>query len=165
MPIRRARPEDAMAVARVHVRSWQAAYRGLMPDQYLDGLRAENRAATYDFSGTDPLKPETIVMEDAGSIVGFATTAPSDVIGWGELSALYVDPDHWARGFGVALIAAARMRLVERGFGEAVLWVLEGNTRADRFYRNDGWMHDETRRTTTVWGITVNENRYRRLIA
>ena len=32
-----------MAVARVHVRSWQVGYRGLLPDAYLDGLRAEER--------------------------------------------------------------------------------------------------------------------------
>ena len=40
MFLRPAEPDDAMEVARVHVRSWQAGYRGLLPDAYLDGLRA-----------------------------------------------------------------------------------------------------------------------------
>ena len=50
MLLRPAEPVDAMAVARVHVRSWQVGYRGLLPDAYLDGLRAEERAERYDFA-------------------------------------------------------------------------------------------------------------------
>ena len=42
-----------MAVARVHVRSWQVGYRGLLPDAYLDGLRAEERAERYNFASGD----------------------------------------------------------------------------------------------------------------
>ncbi|HEY1808803.1 MAG TPA: hypothetical protein VGG42_09585 [Acidobacteriaceae bacterium] len=42
MNLRLAEPPDAMAAARVHVRSWQAAYRGLMPDAFLDQLRPED---------------------------------------------------------------------------------------------------------------------------
>ena len=41
--IRRARPEDAEAVARVHVAGWRHAYRGLLPDDYLDGLDWRDR--------------------------------------------------------------------------------------------------------------------------
>ena len=38
MTVREAQPRDAAEVAGVHVRSWQVAYRGLFPDDYLDGL-------------------------------------------------------------------------------------------------------------------------------
>ena len=55
-----------MAVARVHVRSWQAAYRGLLPDDYLDQLRPEDRAPSYDFASLEPLKPRTIVAVEPG---------------------------------------------------------------------------------------------------
>ena len=55
-----------MAVAGVHVRSWQAAYRNILPDDYLNQLRPEDRAAVYDFATRDPLKPKTIVaVEEA----------------------------------------------------------------------------------------------------
>ena len=103
-----------MAVAQVHVRSWQAAYRTLLPDDYLDKLRPEDRAQTYDFASLDPLKPWTIVAVEDGLIHGFASTAPSrepDLGDHGELWALYVDPAKWGRGFGVALMKAARVRL------------------------------------------------------
>lgn len=47
MIVRAACPGDAMEVAGVHVRAWQVGYRGLLPDAYLDGLRAEERAARF----------------------------------------------------------------------------------------------------------------------
>lgn len=167
MLLRPAAPEDALAVARVHVRSWQVAYRKLLPDDYLDRLRPEDRASTYDFETADPLKPRTIVAAEQEQIVGFATTAPSrqpDLPNHGELCALYVDPERWGRGIGAALVSAARANLLELGFQHAFLWVLAGNARAERFYRIDQWVADGIRRTDTVWGIQVDELRYQRTL-
>jgi len=165
MLLRTAEPDDAIAVARVHVRSWQAAYRKLLPDDYLDQLRPEDRAQKYDFVTLDPLKPHTIVAAEGGLIHGFATTAPSrdpDVTDFGELCALYVDPEQWGRGIGIALVSSARARLFGLGFRSAVLWVLARNVRAERFYQIDGWAPDGLSRTDSVWGVTVDEVRYRR---
>jgi GNAT superfamily N-acetyltransferase len=157
--IRRAVPEDAPAVARVHVRSWQAAYRGLLPAEYLDTLRPEDRAASYDFAATDPRRPHTFVAVDGPEVLGFATTAPSrdpEFPGHGEVCALYVDPEKWGGGIGAALISAARARLFGQGFRNALLWVLAGNARADRFYRIDGWVPNGVRRTDLVWDVMAD---------
>jgi GNAT superfamily N-acetyltransferase len=165
MLIRPAVPDDALAIARVHVRSWQAGYRGLIPDEFLDQLRPEDRAARYDFSHTDPQKPFTQVAESEGAILGFATTAPArdaDCAGMGELLAIYVAPEQWGNGVGQHLADAARQRLVARGFTEAILWMLDGNARADRFYRKDGWLPDGEHKHGEIWGITLPEVRYRR---
>jgi len=155
--VRAARPEDADGVARVHVRSWQAGYRGILADEYLDGLRPEDRAARYTFGSTDPDVPSTIVAAEDGVICGFATTGPSDIPGRGELFALYVDPDAWRTGVGRRLITDARAHLHGHGFTEAALWVLDGNDRAERFYRIDGWRPDGRRRRDEIWGVTVDE--------
>jgi GNAT superfamily N-acetyltransferase len=165
MLLRPAEPSDAMAVARVHVRSWQVAYRNLLPDDYLDQLHPEDRARAYDFTSLDPLKPRTIVAVEEGVIHGFATTAPSrdpDLANYGELCALYVDPKQWGRGMGRALVSASRAYLFELGCRHAFLWVLRGNARAERFYQIDRWAADGVRRTDTVWGVTVDEVRYQR---
>lgn len=165
MLLRGAEPRDAMAVARVHVRSWQAAYRTLLPNEYLDQLRPEDRAPSYDFTNLDPLKPRTIVAVERGVIQGFATTRPSgqpELANYGELCALYVDPEHWGHGIGVTLVSAARAHILELGFRKAFLWVLAGNVRADRFYQMDGWAPDGVTRTDIMWGVTVNEVRYQR---
>lgn len=167
MLLRPAEPADALAVARVHVRSWQSAYRDLLPGKYLDELRPEDRAQKYDFGSTDALHPHTIVATEGGVIHGFATTAPArdvEMPGYGELFALYVDPDRWGRGIGVALVSAARARLIDLGFQNALLWVLVGNIRAERFYRNDQWIPDGVRRSDEIWGMKVDELRYRRAL-
>lgn len=167
MLLRSAVPDDALPVARVHVRSWQVGYRNLMPAEYLDGLRPEDWVGRYEF-GAEPGKPETLVAVEDGAILGFATVAPlrhAAARGTGEIWALYVDPPWWGRDIGRALIEGARNRLRAAGFREAVLWVLAGNTRAQRFYRRDGWLDDNARRTRTVRGLTVDEIRYRRPLA
>ena len=76
--------------------------------------------------------------------------------------ALNVDPPCWNQGIGRALIAAARERLVQGGYREAELWVLDGNQRAYRFYAADGWSPDGARRTETVWGVRLTDVRYTR---
>jgi hypothetical protein len=48
--LRAARPADAPLVADVHVRAWQVAYRGLLPEEYLDRIRPEDRASRYTFA-------------------------------------------------------------------------------------------------------------------
>ncbi len=167
LSVRAAAAADATEVARIHVRSWQLAYRGLLPDQYLDGLRPEDRAARYTFGRVGSDQPATIVALEEAVICGFATTGPSrskDTPAAGELLALYVDPDCWGLGTGRQLIAEARKRLSGRGFGEAILWVLAGNERAARFYRDDGWAPDGARRQETSWGVTADEIRYRRTL-
>src|SRR5258708_27612891 len=77
---------------RVHVRSWQAGYRTLLPDDCLDQLRPEDRAQKYDFATLDPLKPRTIVAVEEGMIHGLANKSPHARNGtggpWGAVCAL-----------------------------------------------------------------------------
>ncbi len=119
----------------------------------------------YALGSSDPADPSTIVAADDGVIRGFVTTGPADapgLTGRGEVLALYVDPEAWGVGVGRRLLAHARKHLVARGCTEAVLWVLVGNDRAQRFYQIDGWALEGGRRTAEVWNLTVDEVRYRR---
>ena len=167
LEVRGAVAGDAMAIAGVHVRSWQEGYRGLLPDEYLNGLRAEDRASQYRFERSSADSPVTLVAIDDDALCGFATIGPaasSDEVNLGELLALYVDPSCWRLGVGRRLISEARQHMGDRGFAEAILWVLVGNARAAAFYAADGWTADGTRRQDEVWGVTADEARYRRAL-
>jgi GNAT superfamily N-acetyltransferase len=155
--LRSALSDDALEVARVHVRAWQAGYRGLLPQEALDSMRPEDRAPRYTFGHSDPTKPMTTVAVVDDAIAGFVTIGPS-----GHLMALYVDPPMWSRGLGRALIAAGRAQLAARGEREAFLYVLDGNVRAERFYAADGWEPIGELEQKTAWGVTFNERRWRR---
>jgi ribosomal protein S18 acetylase RimI-like enzyme len=162
--VRHAAVADAPAMGRLVVRAWQAAYRGQMPDDYLEGLRAEDRAAYWDgVLRREDRRGAVLVVERAGEVVGFAAAGPSrDPEGAGELYAINVDPAHWGTGAGRALLEAAQTELARLGFAELVLWVLPGNALAHRFYERAGWAPDGTERTAEVFGVTVPEVRYRR---
>jgi len=159
LTVRDAVPADAMAVAGVHVRSWQEGYRGLLPQDYLDGLSAEDRAEGYKFHLRGAGHPATMVAVDAAArIHGFVTVGPgedTDARATAQLLALYVDPHCWGSGAGRTLMRSARSRLAGAGYRRAVLWMFAGNRRAERFYLADGWQPDGRSRRERGWGIEV----------
>ncbi|MDP7701924.1 GNAT family N-acetyltransferase [Mycobacterium sp. TY815] len=165
--VRDAVPTDAPEVAGVHVRSWRSAYRGLIDQDYLDGLTPEAWTSRYDFGRVGLRIPSTLVAVREDTICGFASVGlcrDDELADLGELMALYVDPAHLNTGIGRLLIDAARARLTARGFTAAALWVLRGNDRARRFYERDGWQPDGTERSRVYGGQPAEEVRYRRTL-
>ena len=162
--VRAAVPADAHDVARVHVRSWQSAYRGLLAQQYLDGLQPDVVANRYTFGRVGLWMPSTLVAVDGSTIRGLATTGlcrDKDFPNFGELMAIYVDPAYVRTGIGRLLMSAARERLRLVGVTGALLWVLDGNVGARRFYERDGWRFDGACRTVTFGNQPVKQVRYR----
>jgi len=165
--IRPASVDDADAVGVVHVRAWQSAYRGVMPDDYLDGLRAQDHATRWrEHLVATQWEGHLLVVVDDQRIVGFACFGPKGgddaAPHIGQLYAINLDPDVWGRGLGGALLTDATDRLTELGYVEAVLWVVPDNQRARRLYESAGWVDDELRRDDEVFGVVVPEMRYRR---
>jgi ribosomal protein S18 acetylase RimI-like enzyme len=168
--LREARRGDELAVAELHVRSWQEAYRELMPADFLAALDPRDRAVRYDFGASGEDAQTTILAVEKGvgeAIAGFVSFGPSrdaDTVGLGEIYALYVDPDRYEGGVGRTLMAAARRRLRESGFESSVLWVLRGNLRAQRFYERESWASDGATRREQPYGIVSDVIRFRRTL-
>src|SRR5260370_397526 len=143
LTIRPAQMADAEGIGRVHVETWQVAYRGQVPDSYLDGLNVEQRIERWRSMLADPDRDETnwVALDDA-KVIGFSgagTSRDHDADArTGELFAIYVNPSYWDTGAGEALLDAAMAFLRER-FDAAMLWVLDTNVRARRFYEKHGW--------------------------
>jgi RimJ/RimL family protein N-acetyltransferase len=159
--------EDAEAMGAVHVRAWQAAYRGgLMPDDYLESLSAEERAEMWRTAIGQPLGPRRarlVVDDEYGTLIGFIVVGPEDGdedTPTGELFAINVDPDHWGTGAGRVLHDAGVDALIDAGFDRAVLWVHPDNERARSFYESLGWQSDGVVRQAEVLGVEVPEVRY-----
>jgi GNAT superfamily N-acetyltransferase len=163
--IRRATAADVPGIATVHVRSWQSAYRGQLPQEFLDAMVPERRRPDWEryVAGMDWPRVGTLVAVDDTGVVGFVQFSPSQrEPDTGELNAIYVLPAAWGTGAGRGLMAATVAAFVEAGFRRATLWVLDSNARARRFYAAADWAPDGAEQQDTVAGVLVNEVRYAR---
>jgi ribosomal protein S18 acetylase RimI-like enzyme len=150
--VRRAVPNDAAPIAAVHVRAWQVAYRGLMPDEVLDGLSVEQREAMWRQALTAEERPAVYAAVEEEAVVGFcAITAPSRdddaEDGVAEIAAIYVDPGVWRTGVGRALMDVALENLRAGGWRWVTLWVLAENRQAREFYSRYGLEPDGAQMT------------------
>jgi ribosomal protein S18 acetylase RimI-like enzyme len=163
MRVRPARPEDAAAIAEVHVRTWQAAYAHVFGAEGLATLDVDQRRARWEETLSEPAPRSSVFVAetDADGVVGFAATGASgDSEDEGELYAIYVLPAAWGSGVGPALMRAAVDSVRAEGFPTATLWVLDDNPRARRFYEREGWVADG-RREGVHLGVGTVEIRYR----
>ena len=166
--IRPATPADAATLAVIHVRSWQWAYRGQVPEAYLDQMgRSLRKRIEARRSQLEHVPPEYRwwIAEDDWRLAGFAITRPSEdgdaTQGTAEVVALYLDPGAIGQGIGRSLFAHAVADFRQRGFRQATLWVLESNERARRFYEVAGWTPDGARKSEKRPGFSLHEVRYR----
>ncbi|MFI9208241.1 GNAT family N-acetyltransferase [Streptomyces sp. NPDC053253] len=178
--IREATPDDAAALAAVHVLSWRAAYGDLLPGPYLDALDPEERAAVWRARLAAPDRPTVLLATGAGGrVVAFSCfrawpeETPDEPDGSGaagvldpattaELAALYALPEVWGTGVGRELLAASTEALAAAGFRTAALWVFAGNARGRRFYEAAGWRPDGASVRDVTGGRELEELRYRR---
>jgi ribosomal protein S18 acetylase RimI-like enzyme len=161
--VRPAQVEDAAAIADVHVRTWQAAYAHVFGAERLAELDVQVRTTVWQRWLEEPQPHWAVfVAEEQGRVVAFGWAGESrEAADEGELYAIYALPEAWGSGAGPALMDAALASLRDAGFREAILWVLEDNPRARRFYERHGWQTDGARREGGHLGVEVVEARYR----
>jgi GNAT superfamily N-acetyltransferase len=240
MIIRRAKLDDATAIADVHVRSWKAAYPGQIPQGYLDSLHPEDRVEGWQLvlAGTDwPREGVFLLVDGSGSptagasaeagasvetgasgeaessaeagasaqagppagaassgarssgsesaaahgtdvelelaedgdrkgkVVGFSHFCPTrdddrDPATTGEVTSIYLAPETWGAGYGVALMDVSIDEMVTAGYETASLWALDTNARARRFYEIGGWKPDGAVKTHDWGSFTCIDVRY-----
>jgi GNAT superfamily N-acetyltransferase len=160
---------DADEIGAMHVRSWQGAYRGLMPQEYLDQLDPVQRADRWRriLRDVDSYRGGVLIATTAAGVVGFTAYGPTrdddgDPGRTGEVTAIYLLPETWGKGTGRRLMAAALENLTAAGYTDATLWVLDTNARARTFYAAGGWVEDGAVKHDDRHGFPLTEVRYRR---
>jgi len=165
MIVRPATPEDAHAVAAVRVASWQATYRGTVPDSYLDALTpAESEERWRAVAAGEAPGAELLVCEVDGAVVGFAAygaARPPDFGYGGELYATYYLPDAMGKGHGTQAVREVVRGLARMGHGDMIVWVMEANSRGRRFYESiGGAIVPASRQSFEIDGRTIWEIAY-----
>ena len=166
--VRAADPRDAETVARIHIETWRLAYAHSFPQARLDRLATglDGRVQFWHETIASNENSRVLVACQEARIIGFASGGTTrdegaDPAREGELYAIYVLPEAWGTGVGRALNARLLALLRADGFEEAVLWVLDDNPRARRFYELAGWRLDGGVKEDTFLDTPVREVRYR----
>ena len=164
--VRTATPEDVPIMCEITVRGWQAAFRGLFPDDFLDGMNPKARESAFAErvmgGGSHHL---AVAIDD--EVVGFVGLAPPEAEELDpnrvhELWGLYIEPERFSTGVGRILMRHALDHL-QTGYWEyAILWTLRDLDRTCRFYESAGWYRDGEEKPWQIpEGNSVTLVRYR----
>ena len=163
--IRYASMDDIHSMGRVYVDTWKAAYQGMIPKEFLDGLTASRWVDSYRKTLNREGMPKAAVLVLDGQIIGvssFMQTRDEDLSeNYGEIISLYVLPEYWRQGFGSRLMGWVTGELKAMGFRHCALWTLEGNLRAQKAYERFGFKKDGHRKSVEIGGASVDNIRYR----
>jgi len=159
LEIRRLRDTDSLdEISRIYALSWKKAYRGIIPDGYLDSISETRWSALLKIKS----KRLLLAVED-GKIIGVSTyeaARDKKMSGWGEIISLYLLPSHYRKGVGTVLFSAVVNELLHDGYDRIYLWVLEENKAARDFYEKNGFSFNGDINADNIGGIAVNEVRY-----
>lgn len=159
MEIRRFSKTDSIEeVCRVYAESWRSAYRGIVPQEYLDNLDARR------FMGfiTEDL-PRIWLASDGEHIVGsssYSAARDKDKPGWGEIVSIYLLPGYTRRGIGTGLLRASMDSLFKMNCKKIYCFALEDNYPARDFYVKNGFFQGADSREITIGGKRLLEIRY-----
>jgi GNAT superfamily N-acetyltransferase len=159
MEIRKARPDDDFkAIGNIYCCSWKTAYRGIVPQDYLDTLSGRHWSSVLADSRYD-----TYVMMDGGKYIGVSSVCAArdeKMADWGEICSFYLLPEYWGRGYAKLLFERVINALLDGCYQDIYLWVLNENIRARKFYKKHGFQPNGDTAVITIEGQELTEVRY-----
>ena len=150
--------DDRLAISKVYEESWKYAYKGIVPQDYLDSI-SEGQWASH-IEQTDR---KNLVMVQDGIIIGtsgFGKSRMAEMNGFGEIISLYFLPEYMGKGYGRLLLQAVVSELKKMGLGKMFLWVLEENRNARYFYEKCGFVQTERCLFSDIGGRKLKEVQY-----
>ena len=150
--------DDLSAVSNVYEQSWKYAYKGIVPQSYLDSIpkgqwcKSLNNDSRY-----------SLIMLDSNKIIGtssFGASRFDEMSGYGEIISIYLLPEYIGKGFGLQLFQATAYELKQMGYKNIFLWVLKDNTRAISFYEHFGFKPSGKYLNDNIGGKALTEIQY-----
>lgn len=152
--IRKMTSDDTEKVRQIYTSGWQNAFRGIVPQAYLDNL---------NLNGWTPPLAGAYVITDEEKILGTSSISSArdeDFQGWGEIISIYVLPEVIGQGCGHLLFEFVKEKLLELNYAQIYLKVFEENFRARKFYEQHGFSWNNQRLLVKIAGKDIIELRY-----
>jgi Acetyltransferases len=153
-----AETDDFNALGEIYAQSWKTAYRGIVPQDYLDDLSGSRWAKVLSGSTFD-----AYVIREDGQYIGTSSIGAAreeKMVGWGEIISIYLLPEYFGKGYAEPLFKCAVNALCEKGYTNIYLWVLKENIRAQRFYEKHGFHNSGEAALIEIAGAELTEIRY-----
>lgn len=150
--------DDRMKISKIYEESWRYAYKGIIPQHYLDSIPKGRWASNID----NPIR-KTLVCIDDDRMVGTSSFCKSrfeQFHGWGEVISIYLLPEYIGKGYGKILMEFVISELKKQGYENIFLWVLEENIKARHFYEQFGFLLTDDFLENNIGGKNLREVRY-----
>lgn len=159
MEIRYVNAGDSLTeISRIYEKSWKYAYRGIIPQDYLDAIPTGRWADGITRDGM-----QSLVMTEHGRIIGTASFCRSrwaQYPDFGEIVSIYLLPAYMGKGYGGYLLKRCAEELKQRGYDSILLWCLEDNRHARTFYEKNGFICSDVYMKGEIGGKLLREVMY-----
>lgn len=150
--------DDLLEISGIYEKSWKFAYKGIIPQDYLDGIPTGHWAKSLNNNGMNNL----LLIENS-QIIGTACFGKSrwkKYSDYGEIVSIYFLPDYISKGYGKILLNKCVDELNKLGFHKILLWVLEDNHKARKFYEKNEFICSEEYLNDSIGGKELREVMY-----
>ncbi len=150
--------DDRFAISHIYEASWKSAYKDIIPRAYLNSIPKGRWVQALNNSAWN-----TLIMIDDNKIIGTSSYSASrftDMNGYGEIISIYLLPEYCGKGHGKLLLQAAVDGLIQMGYTDIFLWVLEANTKTRRFYERFGFETGNAYLEDNIGGKKLRELQY-----
>lgn len=150
--------DDLNKLSYIYEVSWKSAYKGIIPQDYLDHLPKGKWVKNLSMEGR-----HSLVMIEDDQMIGtssYGLSRISKLHEYGEIISIYMLPDYIGKGYDRQLLQETIICLKEEGYHDLYLWVLEENTHARKFYEDAGFMQSDDVIEDVIGGKVVHEVRY-----
>jgi RimJ/RimL family protein N-acetyltransferase len=161
MEIRKATQNDICDISKIHALSWKAAYKGLVPQQFLDELNEDYWVETFTKSFSKNLLTVQLVTDGEYPIgcISYGKSRDSNLPEWGEIISFYFLPQYWGKGHAKLLLDTAMADLL-KSYRNVFLWVLKENIRARKFYEKNHFRCNDDEGKFEIMGDKLTDVRY-----
>lgn len=150
--------DNPMDISNVYEKSWKYAYKGIIPQDYLDSIPVGRWA-----NNVNKADMNNLAVTENGLIIGTASFCKSrweQYSDYGEIVSVYFLPEYMGKGYGRLLFSRCIEELKKLGYNKILLWVLEENQRARSFYEKNGFVFSGEYLEDNIGGKKLKELMY-----